>query len=176
MSILNLGCGTSIIAGATNVDKDESIKADLHFDIKGSFPLEDASYDEIYLFHTIEHVEKQYHARIFSEIRRVMKDTGTLIVTFPEFSKIIENWRINKNNERQFWEMTIFGRQMYPSDYHVCAMDSLDFKQFLQDRGFIVNSILNEPIDTFNTIMSVGKGPTSITYEELIFNEIFAAK
>lgn len=174
MARLNLGAGTSLIDECDNVDIDPQSGAELHFDITQPFPLGDQSYDEIYIFHTIEHIEKRHHAALFAEIRRVLKDDGRLLISYPEFSKIAYNWAVNKNNERHFWECTIYGRQSSPSDFHVCAMDTLDFKQFLADRGFTVGKAIPEPIDDFNTILEVKKAELSITYENLLHNELFA--
>ncbi len=176
MKSLNLGCGTAKIAGADNVDISTEVGAELVFDFRNQFPLESNIYDEVYLFHVIEHIEKKHHLSIFSEIRRVLKDTGVLYVSYPEFSKIIQNWLINKNNDRHFWEATIYGRQAWPSDYHVCAMDTLEFKQYLYERGFDVVSFLPEPIDQFNTICKIVKSEPPITYEQVVYNEIFAEK
>jgi len=176
MKSLNLGCGAAKIAGADNVDINPDCKADLSFDFKGPFPLPDNVYDEVYLFHVIEHIEKKFHVQLFSEIRRVMKAGGILYVSYPEFSKIVQNWLINKNADRVFWEATIYGRQSWPSDYHVCAMDTLDFKQYLYERGFNMISHRPEPIDQFNTICKIVKGEAPIMYEEVVFNEIFAKK
>ena len=176
MKSLNLGCGKAKISGADNVDIDPESGAELIFDFRQPFPLEDRIYDEVYLFHVIEHIEKKFHLHIFSEIRRVLKDDGTLYVSYPEFSKIVSNWLTNKNNDRHFWECTIFGRQAWPSDYHVCAMDTLDFKQYLYERGFNVVSHIHEPIDQFNTICKIVKSEPPITYEEVVYNEVFAKK
>lgn len=176
MRALNLGCGSAKITGADNVDINPDTKADLIFDFRCPFPLESALYDEVYLFHVIEHIEKKYHQILFSEIRRVLKDDGTLYVSYPEFSKIVQNWLINKNADRHFWEATIFGRQSWPSDYHVCAMDTTDFKQYLYEHGFDLLSNVPEPIDQFNTICKIVKGEAPIMYEEVVYNEIFAKR
>jgi predicted SAM-dependent methyltransferase len=176
MKSLNLGCGNAKIAGADNVDINPDCKADLTFDFKQTFPLADQIYDEVYLFHVIEHIEKKFHHTLFGEIRRVLKDDGTLYVSYPEFSRIVQNWLINRNTDRQYWEATIYGRQSWPSDYHVCAMDTLDFKQFLYERGLNVISFLPEPIDQFNTICKIVKSEAPIMYEEVVFNEIFKEK
>lgn len=176
MKCLNLGCGSARIAGADNVDINPDFKADLVFDFRGPFPLESGIYDEVYLFHVIEHIEKKFHLSIFSEIRRVLKDDGILFVSYPEFGKIIENWRTNKNSDRHFWESTIYGRQAWPADYHVCAMDTLDFKEYLSDRGLNVIQFMPEPIDKFNTICKIVKSEPPITYEEVVYNEIFKKK
>ena len=176
MKSLNLGCGTAKIAGADNVDINPDCKADLIFDFKQVFPLESDQYDEVYLFHVIEHIEKKFHSLLFSEIRRVLKDDGTLYVSYPEFEKIVKNWLVNRNTDRAFWEATIYGRQSWPSDYHVCVIDTLDFTQFLYERGFKVLSSIPEPIDQFNTICKIVKGEAPIMYEEVVYNEIFAKK
>jgi len=175
MKILNLGCGHSKIDGADNVDVDPEL-GDLHFDIRQRFPLEDGVYDEVCFFHTIEHVQKKYHRQILSEIWRVLKEDGELFIAYPEFSKIVKYWLDNSQGLREeFWEATIFGRQLTPSDHHVCAMDSPVFRQELQTMGFYCIEIHPESqTHSYNTIVKCKKGDLAITYEQVLYNEVIA--
>ena len=171
--VLNLGCGSVKITGADNVDINETNKPDLIFDIRKEFPIEDRFYDEIYLFHTIEHIEKKYHRVLFSEMRRVLNDNGIIIITYPEFSKVLKYWLDNYKGLREFWEAVIYGRQAYPSDYHVCAIDTEELKFELLNYGLETIESKSEPKEEFNTILTLQKCQIPPIYEEILYRDIF---
>ncbi len=170
---LNLGCGTKKIDGAINVDMSDKVKPDMVFDIATTFPLESKSFDEVYFFHCIEHLEKVKHTFVLTQIHRVLRPFGLLYISYPEFKKICLNWINNVDCNRKFWEATIYGRQLYPGDYHFCAMDTLQFKQVLEDVGFMVVKEMQEPQDEFNTVLVVKRLERTISYEELLHKELF---
>lgn len=171
---LNLGCGSNKLEGAINVDMSDEVNPDMKFDIRQKFPLENKSVDEIYLFHTIEHIEKKYHNTLFIEINRVLKDQGILLISYPEFPKILQNWLDNKLGKRDFWEATIYGRQLYPSDYHVAAIDKTYITLKLVQFGFSIEKFFPEKDEEFNSIVAGIKiGKPEIGYEELLHQEIF---
>lgn len=174
MSKLNLGCGRSKIAGYINVDNEKSTEPDVIADFTSTLPFEDASQDEVLLFHTIEHIQKRYHGQVFAEIRRVLAEDGIFMCSFPEFKHIAKNWLDNVGGQRDFWEATIFGRQIYPSDHHVCAVDSMELAALLEQVGFRDIIVRMEPGHNYNTIVKCTKGTPFMTYEELVYKEIFA--
>lgn len=172
MTKLNLGAGTNKIKDAVNVDMEESCKADLTFDIRSSFPLSSCLFDEVYLFHTIEHIQKQYHRSLFLEINRVMKEGGTFFLSYPEFAKVCQNWLTNFQGKREFWEATIYGRQSWPGDFHVSAMDSDELKQQLEECGFYDIKFHPEPLEFYNTVVTCIRTVPQRTYEEVLFREV----
>src|SRR3972149_6680848 len=105
---LNLGCGTSKIDGFVNVDIDSSLSPDQCWDFRRDFPLEKDSVDMIVMYHVIEHIEKKFHYDLLREVQRVLVSEGVFIVSFPEFLKCVENWKSNKNGQRDFWEATLY--------------------------------------------------------------------
>lgn len=171
---LNLGCGSNKIEDCINIDSEISCKPDIVHDILLSpLPFGDGLVDEVYLFHTIEHMQKKFHRVILSEIHRVLRPDGRFLVSYPEFRKCFRNWEINKNDQKQFWEATIFGRQLYPSDHHVCIMDSVDFHNTLNEIGFKDIKMRAEPTpNEFNTIVSTLKGQKMVSYEDIIRQDI----
>lgn len=166
---LNLGCGTSKIDGYINIDVEKSCKPDLVHDfVKNGLPYKDSTAGEIVLSHTIEHISKRFHKQILSEIYRVLYTGGRLIISYPEFLKCVNNWKSNHKGQKEFWEATLYGRQLYPSDTHVCIMHTPDFKLVLNECGFKNLTIKEEPNESFNTVISAVKGPKFIPYEELL--------
>ena len=170
--ILNLGCGNNKIEGTINVDCEESLKPDVVCNFVKGLPYEDDEVDEIYLFHTIEHIEKRLHRELFLEINRVLKPNGLFFLSFPEFTKCVENWSRNYKGRREFWEQTIFGRQLYESDYHVCIIDSLELKNQLEETGFHSIEYKSEPDEPWNTIFKCYCGDPYISYERLLLMDI----
>ncbi len=166
---LNLGCGNSKLADYVNIDIQKSCNPDIVHDfVNNRLPFEDNSVERVCLFHTIEHIRKVYHPYIFSEIHRVLLDKkGQIFLSYPEFSEVAQRWLDNKKGKRDFWENTMFGRQLYPSDYHVCAMDSVEVHMMLVEAGFrdICQFKENDP-NEFNTVMYANKLTKRITYEE----------
>ncbi len=171
---LNLGCGSNKIKGCVNVDVEASCSPDIVADFRTYLPFSDSSVDCIYLFHTIEHIEESNHTGILLEIHRVLKANSSVYISYPEFNKIAQNYIENKRGKRDFWKATIYGRQLYKSDYHVALMDTQFFKLKLEQHGFINISAKPEPFpNEFNTVIKCQKGDLPPHYEDVINAEVF---
>ncbi len=169
MKKLNLGCGSNKIKGFINVDKEPTCKPDLLCDfVKDKLPYKDHTIDEVVMFHTIEHISKRQHAHILNEIWRVLKPGGFITFSYPEFEACVENWRVNHLGRKEFWEATIYGRQFYSSDFHVCIMHTPDFISFLEFQGFTSIRVVPEPDEPWNSILWCAKGEKPPTYEDLM--------
>ena len=152
---LNLGCGANKIPGYINIDMEKSLKPDLHLNfVYQRLPFKDGTVDEVILFHTIEHIQKRFHQKVLSEVRRVLKLGARVIITYPQFDKCYERWKSNFKGERQYWEATMFGRQAFPSDFHVCIMMPRELEQSMVAVGY--DKIIHRPephlYGAFNTI------------------------
>lgn len=173
MKLLNLGSGDIEIKGVESCDINIEFKTDHCFDIKKvPWPLESDSYDEVYLFHTIEHIEKIYHDRIFNEVLRILKADGIFIISFPEFEVILQNWLENRKGMREFWERNVYGLQRTPSDYHVCAMDATEVRDKFIRMGFKNIEVKAEAGTFYNTVIRCQKGEPMKSYEKLVFEEV----
>lgn len=149
---LNLGSGSNRIPEFINVDINPENNPDVVCDILKGLPYETSSVDEIVIFHTIEHIEKWKQKGLFLEVRRVLKPEGIFALSYPEFSRCLQNWLDNKYGDREFWEATIYGRQLFREDYHVAAMDSTDLRVRLQEAGLKMIKFMSEPNQEHNTI------------------------
>lgn len=173
MKAINLGSGDIKIDGVESHDINLEFKCDYNFDLKVQpWPLEPSSYDEIYLFHCIEHIEKKYHQSIFSAIRQALKPDGIFILSFPEFEIILDHWLENFQGQRDFWEHNIYGLQRSPSDYHVCAMDAETTKDQLLNIGFKEIQISAEIHNYHNTVIRCQRGIAQKSYEEVVYEDV----
>lgn len=174
--ILNLGCGYNKLTNAVNLDIESKFNPDVVHDFREKLPFDDKCFEKVYMFHTIEHLEKKHHGKLLGEIRRVLVDEGKLIVSYPEFAEIARRWLDNDRGMRDFWESTIYGRQLHTGDAHVSLMHSPSFGQLLRVIGFrdIIFSP-EPPPNEFNTICICYKGEPQMSYEEVIFKEVCQA-
>jgi hypothetical protein len=157
--LLNIGCGTSKIKGCVNIDCEKKCKPDLLHDFtKKPLPYKDGAAQEIYFFHTIEHIRKVFHPIILAEFARVLKKEGKLYISCPNFAVCSQYFLTNHSGQKEFWERTLFGRQLYPSDYHVCAMIPEDLGLLLTTLGFKNVVSYPEPREEFNFITTAVKG------------------
>lgn len=152
---LNIGSGPNRIEGYVHLDNEESCNPDVLHDIMESpLPYEEESVDEILFFHCIEHIPKKYHDGLFKDFHRVLKVGGKLYISYPNFEECAKRWLMNFKAARQFWEATIFGRQLHGSDYHVCAVTPDYIADLLLHCGF--DGIVSTPEEN--------EGENSITY------------
>lgn len=170
---LHLGCGLCKLDGYLNVDIDEKLEPDAIVDLTKPFPFQDNEFEEVLFLHTIEHIEKKYHPTILSEIHRVLKLNGKMILGYPEFEVCAKYWIENVRGRRDYWEACIYGRQSSPSDFHVALMDSAEVKDTLLSLGFDNIIMKPEEHNLQYTIVSATKGTPRITYAEHIKEVIF---
>ncbi len=170
----NFGCGASKLKDCINVDVNEDLKPDLVMNItEFPYPISDYSVDRIYFLHTIEHVQALKHFAVLKEFHRILKLHRELIIAYPEFEACATNYIDNVSGKKEFWKHTLYGRQLYPSDFHVSLMDSREFKQLLNSVGFKIISMKPEVDEPYNTIVIAKKVKTRPTYEDILNKEVF---
>jgi hypothetical protein len=79
-----------------------------------------------------------------------------------------------RHGQREFWEATIYGRQLHAGDHHVSLMHTPHFIQFLTALGCELVVSCPESDQDFNTILTVIKTNKPLTYEQRINKEIFS--
>jgi predicted SAM-dependent methyltransferase len=172
---LNLGCGKNKLPDYINIDVEKSVEPDLvcNFAIE-KLPYEDNTIEKVCFFHTIEHIPEKFHYEMFEEIHRVLIPEGELIMSYPEFTKCALNYINNHLGQKDFWRATIYGRQLYPSDFHVTLMDTPDFIESLKEWGFkVVIATTEPPPEDYNTVLKVIKVGEMATYEDIIREEVY---
>lgn len=174
---LNLGCGANKIPSYINIDVEKSVNPDRVCDfVKEPLPFKTGAVDEVVMFHTIEHIEKRKHRRIFLEINRVLKRGGVMLMSYPEFTKCAENFITNYKGMRSFWEATVFGRQLFPADFHVCAMYTPELLMTLKECGFENVEASSEAVEKHNTVVRAIKTQPFKNYEALCADDMKRTK
>lgn len=171
---LNIGCGEMKLEGYTNVDLEETSKPDLVHDIrKGPLPFADGTVDHIQMFHSIEHIEMKFWNLILSDFHRVLKDDGTLFLAYPEFEKCSQYFLENHLGLRDLFRATLYGRQLYPGDYHVVPMVTPELIGILRHLGFHNFKSGPDPDEDWNSIVLCHKGSMPLVREDILRKEIF---
>jgi SAM-dependent methyltransferase len=174
--ILNLGCGENKLDGCVNIDliSNDFVKPDLVLDIRHEeLPYEDGIVDEVWMIHCLEHIEFFHWENIFKKIARVLRPNGIFLLAYPEFSECAKRFIANTGGQRHFWRNTLYGRQLFPSDYHVCPMYSPDIKELLETHKFYRVAFSPESErEPYNTILVGRRDPDFITREQVITKEL----
>jgi len=80
---LNLGCGTNIKKGYTNVDQYRNKGVDRVHDLnRFPYPFKDNSAELILLNNVLEHLKADFD-KIMNEIKRILKPNGKVIIIVP---------------------------------------------------------------------------------------------
>lgn len=152
---------------------EQTCKPDLRFDFRKPFPFPDSFVDEIKFFHVIEHIEERFHKNLLHEFWRVLKPGGKITISYPEFTVIAKNYIENKQGKRDFWKATLYGRQLYPTDYHIALMDSRFFYDIVEECGFSPIIVIPEPGQEFNSVLQAFKAQKKTEYADLIKKMVF---
>ena len=173
---INLGCGESPLDGYINIDsiKNKLTRPDVIANIKLEFlPFKSYECEEICALHVLEHIERDYWSRIFDEFYRLLIPDGVLILAYPEFERCAHNFITNFKGARDFWRMTLYGRQDYPGDYHVVPMRTAEVVNYLTSFGFYDIKYTSEVDEEWSTFLTCKKGKKPITRPELYRQELF---
>lgn len=177
---INLGCGEFKLDGFVNIDciSAGAVQPDLVLDfVRSQLPYEDNSVNQVWMIHCLEHIEIYHWGNLFAEIKRVLKDNGSLTLAYPEFKECAQRFIDDTNKQRNFWRATLYGRQLYDTDYHVVPMDSREIKETLEVAGFYrVNFRAESAHEPYNTILCGYKDPAHVTRESVIVEELHLAR
>lgn len=171
---INLGCGNTKLEGYVNVDADPNVNPDVVMGIEEYLKRQESgSASEIVMFHTIEHIPKMYWLSIFTDINRVLKINGEFLLSFPEWEACAENFLKNHDGKREFWEATLYGRQLSPTDYHVAICQRHDIRNTLIQLGFGIHYCGPE-IEAHNSLVHAIKITDTVTYEDKVKKTVWS--
>lgn len=87
-TILNLGCGKTRIPDSIGMDivPIEGYVDIVHDFNKLPYPLKAHSFDEIHMYHVLEHLQQP--VKIMEELHRILKPGGVVFIRVPHFSSL----------------------------------------------------------------------------------------
>lgn len=170
---LNIGCGENKVKGFLNIDREKKVKPDLLFDVtKKALPFKTGVITQINCIHNLEHIEFKKWESVLGEFYRVLKMGGLLVLAYPEFEICSKFFLENYRGQKDFWRNTLYGRQLYPGDYHVTPMITKDVITFLMQIGFDNFKSAPEVDEPYNTFLTCVKS-IQFTREDVIRQEVF---
>jgi SAM-dependent methyltransferase len=87
-AVLDVGCGSAKLPGATGLDISAETAADIVHDLDDlPYPIEDSSFDHILLQDVIEHVREPI--RVLEELHRIARPGGRIQLRTPHFSSAL---------------------------------------------------------------------------------------
>lgn len=171
---INYGCGETKLDKFLNIDIEKSCDPDIVCDLRFEpFPIKGGVASLVQCIHNIEHIEIKYWPKIFYEFWRVLKPGGKLYLAYPEFEKCAKNFIENHQGLREFWRWTLYGRQLYPGDFHVVPMVTSDVIDMLSQCGFYAIKTTPEPQMEYNTFLVATRGTIMPSKADLLKHEIF---
>ncbi len=132
---LNLGCGEDRRDGFINVDAHVPT-ADLQMDVF-NLELGDATVDEIFSSHMLEHLGKFEVPSALKEWHRVLKPEGVLRLNLPDLEWVTEQWLNTPEKARWGWRLdTLYGLQTHPGEFHKTGFTADRIEALLREVGF----------------------------------------
>jgi SAM-dependent methyltransferase len=135
--VLDLGCGNKKRAGAIGIDFNSRTAADVIHDLnKFPYPLEDASFDEIYLDNTLEHLDDVI--RVMEELHRIGKPGCMVKVIVPYFRSV---WAYIDPTHKHFFTVDSFA--YFDPSNPICARYSYSLARFKIERVVFNETLKN---------------------------------
>lgn len=128
---LHLGCGHHLKPGFINIDVRPTEATDLVCNIT-RLPFRPKSVERIELFHVIEHLPKAVAERALARWFELLTPGGVLVIECPDFDLAVKDY-LAGNFARLH---NIFGRQSFPSDFHLWGWNAQRLEQLLKATGF----------------------------------------
>jgi SAM-dependent methyltransferase len=86
--ILDVGCGSTKVAGSVGLDISADTAADLVHDLDVfPYPIDSSTFDQILLQDVIEHLAEPI--RVFEELHRIARSNARIHVRTPHFSSVL---------------------------------------------------------------------------------------
>jgi predicted SAM-dependent methyltransferase len=138
LKILDLGCGNKKREGAVGIDFNGRTAADVIHDLDVfPYPLEDSSFDEIYLDNILEHLDDVI--RVMEEIHRICKPSGLVKVIVPYFRSI---WAYIDPTHRHFFTVDSFA--YFDPDHPICDRYAYSLARFKVEKIVFNENLKNQ--------------------------------
>jgi predicted SAM-dependent methyltransferase len=132
---VHLGCGVVNHPKFINVDTCDWPHVHYVQSVKRLNRFHDNSVDLIYCCHCLEHISHVEVPMVLREWRRVLKPSGILRLSVPDFDRIL---KIYADNDRliEAIERQLFGGQDYTDNFHNSVYNRKHLEKLLSSAGF----------------------------------------
>jgi predicted SAM-dependent methyltransferase len=146
---LNIGCGEWALRGYTNLDSQSIAGVDVVATVP-PIPYPDASLDEIYLGHVLEHFDHDGGAALLEECYRVLAPGGKLGVVVPDTREVLTRWLRGDRDQVQgppgyWWPVAdldsicaLFLYSTIQPSRHAWSYDETTLRRALTRAGFVI--------------------------------------
>jgi predicted SAM-dependent methyltransferase len=134
--LLHIGCGDIDAQGFINIDA----KPGPHVHIVTTnllrlIMIPENTADLIYMSHVLEHVSHREIVATLREMHRILKSSGILRISVPDFDKIIHIY-ITNNKDVNAIEGPLMGGQNHPFNYHYSVFNGARLEKKMLESGF----------------------------------------
>ena len=137
IKILDLGCGNKKREGAVGIDFNDRTAADIVHNLNVfPYPIEDSSFDEIYLDNALEHLDDVM--RVMEEVYRICKTGGLVKVIVPYFRS---QWAFIDPTHKHFFTVDSFA--YFDPDHIICKRYDYTLARFKTDRKVFNETLKN---------------------------------
>jgi predicted SAM-dependent methyltransferase len=132
---LHLGCGSVNHPKFINIDGLPAPHIHYVRAIDDLSPFRDNSVDLIYACHCLEHFSHGKVPQVLSEWFRVLKNSGVLRLSVPNFDLLLDIYQENGNDINTILKM-LMGGQSYKFNFHMTVFNQLSLEELLKSTGF----------------------------------------
>lgn len=132
---LHLGCGKRHIPGFVHIDAVDYPHVDHVATIDNLSFISDNSVDLVYNCHVLEHFKRRDVGRVLKEWHRVLKPSGVLRISVPDFASLCEVYQ-RHGQKLELVIGALFGRQDYLYNIHYNVFDYPTLYRILEEVGF----------------------------------------
>lgn len=137
LRVLDLGCGNKKREGAVGIDFNSRTAADVIHDLNDfPYPLEDCSFDEIYLDNALEHLDNVI--RVMEEVYRICKPGGLVKVIVPYFRSV---WACIDPTHQHFFTVDSFA--FFDPDHITCTRYDYTLARFKPEKIVFNETLVN---------------------------------
>jgi SAM-dependent methyltransferase len=132
---INLGCGT--ISHPAFINVDANVNGNIHYvrPIQNLRVFKDNYADLIYASHCLEHFGHREVRAVLREWYRVIKPEGVLRLGVPDFDKLLDLYKLTRNNLAEIQEF-LMGGQTYRLNSHGVVFNESSLTALLYSVGF----------------------------------------
>ena len=134
MRLLHLGSGDFYLQEAVNVDSKLEVYPDVVADVR-ELPFSEGTFDSVCAIHLVEHIPYRYLQVFLTEVFRVLKPEGTLIIETPEIVETFKEFVAGDEETKRSLLSYIFGLDMEGMKHEILYPRVL-LEMELKDAGF----------------------------------------